>query len=87
MALNARLLAKMRRDGANDDIGAYETGAATGEAVDVTAARAKVAAAEVGVRLDSLARFLLWSEAKVAGGIVVQQEGRGEVALPAAEIR
>ena len=59
VALEARLFAKMRRDGVDDDIGADQAGSALFEAVYAAEARAEIAVAEMSVGLRSLLCFLL----------------------------
>ena len=79
MALNTRLLTEVRRNCVDNDVGADEAGAAPLEAIYIAEAWAEIAGAKVSVGFAALARGLNWCEELVAGDIVVQKEGRGEV--------
>lgn len=79
VALQTGLFAEVRGDGVDEDVAADETVAGGFEAVDGAQARAEVAVAEVRVGEGSLAGGVSGGQEVVAGCVVVEEEGRGEV--------
>jgi len=84
VALQARLLAKVRRDGVDGYVGGGDQACARRfVAVHAAKARAEVAVAEVGVGGTALEGCVAGREGEVAGGVVVEEEGWGEVEMAA----
>lgn len=83
VSLDARFLAKVRRDHVDDDIGADEAHARLGVAVHAAEPGTEVAVSQVRVRPGSLLCRLDRGQGHVSRHVVIHQEGRRKVKRPA----